>query len=521
MSRFRYQFTLIFVALLFLGLAAKLFYFQVLKKSELEVDRSRFKKQIPISRGEIVDRNNKILAVDLNKYTLEFNPGQSSENKDDLFNKLKPIINLKNKDLLYANRSITLAHNLSKKQADAIRAIHSKYLYLRKVRSRVYPQQHLASHILGYVDLYGKARQGIEFEYEDFLQGHSSSSLSLSVDSRLQNYAQKVLEQRLEETKAKKGTVIVMKVNTGELLAWAVKPDFNPNKYFKYDSSYRNNWSLVDVYQPGSVFKVLNVAAALDSMTIDRFYTYKDEGYIKVDNWKIKNHDYNPKETKAETLNLQGLFARSSNPFSAHLALKMGPEIFYNYIRAFGFGSRTGIELSGETKGIVRHFSKWRKSDTATTGIGQGIISVTPLQVLTAINAIANHGYKVKPTLFKVTDYSGIAKEAVVLEEHADLIRKLLANAISYNVREKHSISGNVPGLKIAGKTGTAQKLKKGGGYSNKNTIASFVGFFPAESPRYTVLVVIDDPKTDGRWGGTVAGPVFNKVAAYIKSLYL
>ena len=149
------------------------------------------------------------------------------------------------------------------------------------------------------------------------------------------------------------------------------------------------------------------------------------------------------------------------------------------------------------------------------------MISVTPLQLLTAVNAVANNGYKVKPTLFKVNDYSSIEKESVILEENALLIRKLLTNATAYNIRERHSISANVPGLSIAGKTGTAQKLKAGGGYSRKNTIASYVGFFPAENPLYTVLVVIDDPETDGRWGDTVAGPVFNKVAAYMKSLYL
>lgn len=521
MSRFRYQFTLVFIALMFLGLVAKLFYFQVIKKSELQVDRSRFEKKIPISRGEIVDRNSKILAVDMNKYTLEFNPVKSSEDKDLLFKNLQRIIGLKNKNLVYANRSITLAHNLTKIQADKIRKLHSKYLYLRKIKSRIYPQGALASHVLGYVDLYGKARQGIEFEYEDFLQEHASSSLKLSLDSRLQNYAQKVLAQRMEESKASKGAVVVMKVSTGELLTWAVKPDFDPNKYFDYDSSFRNNWSLVDVYQPGSVFKIMTVSSALDSMTIDRFYTYEDVGYIKVDNWRIKNHDYHPKKTKAEKLNLQGLFARSSNPFSAHLALKMGPEVFYKYIRAFGFGSKTGVEISGETNGIVRAPGKWRDSDTATTGIGQGMISVTPLQLLTAVNTVANNGYKVKPTLFKVSDYSSIEKEAIILEENAALIRKLLTNAIKYNVEERHAISGNVPGLSIAGKTGTAQKIKAGGGYSHKNTIASFIGFFPAENPLYTVLVVIDDPKTDGRWGDTIAGPVFNKVAAYMKSLYL
>ncbi len=520
MSRFRYQLTLIVFAIAFLALAGRLFQFQVLEKSKLEVDRSLFKEKILISRGEIVDRNDKILAVDLNKYTLEFNPLESNEDIDLLYNSLNQIIGLKNIDILHANRSITLAHNLSKEQADKIRKLKSKQLYLRKVRSRIYPQDNLASHIIGYVDLYGKARQGVEYEYEKTLQDNPSLKLKLSIDSRLQNYAEKVLEQRLTETKAKKGTVIVMKVTTGELLAWAVKPDFNPNKYFDYDNQEMNDWSLVDVYQPGSVFKIITVSSALDSLTIDKFYKYEDKGFIKVDNWKIKNHDYS-KKTKPELLNLQGLFERSSNPFSAHLALKMGPEIFYNYIKSFGFGTKTGIELKSESEGIVHYFKKWRKSDTATTGIGQGAISVTPLQVLTAVNIIANNGYKVRPRIFKVENFSSIKKEPVILEENANLIRKLLANAIDHNIHKRYAISGKVPGLRVAGKTGTAQKIKQGGGYSKSNTIASFVGFFPASSPRYTMLVVIDDPETDGRWGDTIAGPVFNKVASYIKSLYL
>lgn len=521
MSRFRYQFTLVFIALLFLGLVGKLFYFQILKKKDFEVDRSQFKKKIVIARGEIVDRNNKILATDMNKYTLEFNPVKTKENKDALFNKLQSIINLNNKDVLFANRSVTLAHNLNKEQADKIRKLNSKYLYLRKVRSRIYPQGDLASHMLGYVDLYGQARQGIEFGYEKFLQEHPESSLALSIDSGLQNYAEKILEERIEKTRAKKGTIVVMKVSTGELIAWAVKPDFDPNKYYDSIPANRNNWSLVDVYQPGSVFKIVTVSSALDSQTIDRDYTYEDVGYIKVDNWKVKNHDYNPSKPKHETLGLQGLFERSSNPFSAHLALKMGPEIFYNYIRAYGFGSKTGIELSGETTGVVNNFKKWHKADTATTGIGQGMISVTPLQLLTAVNTVANKGYKVKPTLFKVTDETKLEKVPVITEENATYIAGLLANAVHHNVTKRHSISGNIPDLRVAGKTGTAQKIKLGGGYSMQNTIASFVGFFPAENPQYTMLVVIDDPETDGRWGDTVAGPAYNKVAAYIKSLYL
>ena len=519
MSRFRYQTALVFIAFFFLVIIGKLFQFQVLEKKELQADRNSFKEKILISRGEIVDRDNKILAVDLNKYTLEYNPVKASVDNQELFEKLSRIIAINNPELLNTQRSVTLAHNLTKKQADAIKKLGSPNLYIRKIRSRVYPQGTLASHLVGYVDLYGKARQGVESNFEEILQESPDSKVVLSIDSRLQNYAEKILEQRITDSKAARGTVMVMKVGTGELLAWAVKPDFDPNAYYSAGSQTMTNWSLVDVYQPGSVFKTITVASALDSLTIDRDYTFTDEGFIKVDNWKIKNHDYNPKETEKELLDLKGLFANSSNPFSAHLALKMGPEIFYNYIRSFGFGTKTGLELAGESSGIVHHFKKWRKSDTATTGLGQGAISVTPIQVLAAVNAIANNGFKVKPTILKVD--SAVHKERVVLEDNARYITKLLAASIKENIVEKHAIAGNVKDLEIAGKTGTAQKLKKGGGYSSSKTVASFVGYFPVDAPRYIVFVVLDDPQTDGRWGDTIAGPVFNQVAAYIRSLYL
>jgi len=174
---------------------------------------------------------------------------------------------------------------------------------------------------------------------------------------------------------------------------------------------------------------------------------------------------------------------------------------------------------------LLRNFRQWKKSDTATTGFGQGAISVTPLQMVAAVNVIANGGYWVKPTLKKVNPQIVNEKKSslkpVIKPETAKLVARLLAGSVEQNILERHSISGNIPGLRVAGKTGTAEKIKEGGDYSKSQTVASFLGFFPAENPQFIVLAVIDDPKAAGGWGDTVAGPVFNEVASYVKALYL
>ena len=524
MSRFRYRLIQIILVFAFFVIVGRLAQFQILDAKKYRHVNNPNAEKVNQARGEIVDRNSKILALDINKYTLEYNPLDIKEDREDLAYKLSQIINLKNKNLLYSKASQTLAQNLNKDQAQQIRALHSRLLYLREIKSRMYPQGRLACHLIGYVDLYGKARQGSEAVYNQDLLNDPENQLQLSIDSRLQAFAEKALKQRITETKAHRGAVLVMKVDTGEMFAWATVPDFDPNRYFEFSSNDTKNWSLVDVYQPGSIFKIITVSTALDSSTITPDYTFTDKGYLEVDKWKIKNHDYNASSTKSEQLNLQQLFERSSNPFAAHLALEIGRETFYKYIRKFGFGEKTGVEIEGETNGILHKYSKWRNSDTATTGIGQGAISVTPIQLLAGVNAVANNGIWVKPTIMKfkqnTSTINNINTRAVVNLEVAAHVTRLLANAVENNNKVRHSVAGKIEGLRVAGKTGTAQKAKAGGGYASYETVASFIGYFPAENPRYIMLVVIDDPKTDGRWGDTVAGPVFNQVAEYMKSLY-
>lgn len=542
MSFFRYRLFQFLILLAFAGIVARLFYFQILnhEKHKLAVQKFHRQQNLDVLRGDIVDRYGKILALDMNKYALEYNPVSSTENRRLLSNQITRIINDKHFSeekilkILNGQSSRIIARELNKEQAEKIRALKSKLITLRRTMQRYYPQKRLASHLLGYVDLYGKARQGLESKFEKFLTKNPETSLELSLDSRLQALVEHELEQHIKNTEAARGTVIVMKVNTGEILSWATFPNFNPNNYYDFPYEHCKNWALTDVYQPGSIFKTITVSTALDSGTIDENYKFLDKGYLEIDKrWKIKNHDYNPNDPnfKAEELDLTMLFARSSNPFAAHVALQIGASTFFNYIKLFGFGNKTNIELNGETKGLLKKYSQWRDSDTAATGIGHGAISVTPLQVLSAVNVIANDGTWVKPTLLKKQDLDSLdddkklpknkhEKMQVIKSSTAKTVRKFMADAIEYNLEHRHAQAGRVAGLRVAGKTGTAEKIKDGS-YSHKETVASFLGFFPAERPRYIALVVIDDPKTDGRWGDSVAGPLFNRVAKICKNLYL
>ncbi len=511
-------------------IVARLAYLQLYKGSQFHnrVKQLHALHNSNINRGDIVDRSGKTMAMDIDRFTLEYNPVASDrENREKLATKLSQIFKfpVSAQKLLYKNSSQTLVRNLSLNQAEEIRKLGSPSLYIRKITTRFYPQDSLMSHVLGYVDNYGRARQGLEYQYREFLRKNPEKKLTLSLDSKLQAFVEAKLTAQINKTRAIKGTAMVMKVKTGEILAWAVKPDYNPNFYYKYGYKELKNWTLVDVYQPGSVFKILTASAAIDAGVIDKDFVYQDKGYIKVGGYTISNHDWVRGKTKVKPLTIQGLFERSSNPFATFLGLKLGKQKLYDYIRMFGFGQKTNIELPGETDAIVRKPETWRDSDIASTSIGQGAIAVTPLQLIAGINAIANDGTWIKPTILRTDTESNkpllfSTKVDVIEPELAKYIQEKLANSIQENIKKRYAKAGKVAGLRVAGKTGTSQKLIDGR-YSRSNTIASFLGFYPNPNPEYITLVVIDDPKTDGRWGETIAGPVFNQIAEYMKTHYL
>lgn len=529
MGRFRYRLIQVIVLVSFFIIVARLFNLQIIQGSKFykRVKQLRTNVKSLTNRGEITDKFGKTLAMDIERYTLEYNPCEASkkENKSVLARELAAIFDFpeSSKKLLYKKSSQTLAFNLTREQVQKIKKLHSPSLYMRKVITRFYPEDSFASHILGYVDLYGSARQGVELYHKEYLEQNAEAKLELTLDSRLQGFTEEKLDKHLKKTKAKQGTAIVMEVKSAKILAWASSPAYNPNFYKDYSINRLKNWSIVDVYQPGSIFKIITVASALDSKIINSDYSFIDEGFIMVDKWRIQNHDYIKGKTEESELDLTGLFETSSNPFAAHLGLKMGKEVFHNYLKLFGFSQKTGIELPGESTGLLKHYSLWKDSDLASTAIGQGAIAVTPIQILAAINSIANDGTWIQPTLIGNHSKVGLiqSKVKIIDPKIAKEIQTRLADSVATNIKEKWAKAGNVSGIRVAGKTGTAQKIRKDGRYSHYNTIASFVGFYPAEDPKYISLVVIDDPKTDGRWGDTIAGPLFNEITNYVKNLYL
>ena len=255
-------------------------------------------------------------------------------------------------------------------------------------------------------------------------------------------------------------------------------------------------------------------------MTIEKTSTFYDPGFLKVGKRIIKNHA----KTKPQYINLLELFKQSSNVAAAQVALSMKPENFYNSIKHFMIGVKTNIDLPGESQGLLLNSKKWRTIDTATTAFGQGAVSVTPLQLACAVSSIANHGIWIQPHVLKgIWDPNymlisetpkNILSEQVISIEVADYVSGLLKQSVKENVKAMAYIAGIVPGHEIAGKTGTAQKIRPDGkGYWGGHTVASFIGYFPPNDPEILILVVIDDPKTGGGWGNTVCGPVFNNVA--------
>jgi cell division protein FtsI/penicillin-binding protein 2 len=338
--------------------------------------------------------------------------------------------------------------------------------------------------------------------------------IELTIDNYLQHLAEKELAAMCRHSHALRGSAILTDPMSGEILAWANYPGYDPNEYSKYPYEVTKNWSMVDVYQPGSTFKILTVACGLDTGAIRPTSMFYDGGSLKVGNRILHNHE----PGGHGTIDLLHLLIHSSNVASAQIGLAMKPEQFHARLRDFGIGQRTGIDLHGESAGLLLPPKYWRPIDQATTGFGQGAVAVTPLQLVAAVGAIANGGTWLQPHVIRriydprtgVTErWTEPQKRQAVSRETAQMVAALMAE----NIARGTQLAGKVPGHRVAGKTGTAQKPNPGGrGYIPGQTIASFIGFLPADNPQLLCLVVVDSPQTDGRWGNTIAGPVFNAI---------
>jgi len=438
-----------------------------------------------------------------------------------------------NENLLY----ISLAHQVDIHKADDIMALKIPGVGSKEEEKRVYPMGMFAASALGIVKQDGHGVEGVEYYYDKELYGkpgfqseerdtrarsildalnhgdpsRPGNSLTLTLDSTIQYYVEQQLEETYKATNPNSVTILAMDPMTGRILGMGSRPSFDPTNYDDVKTEVRRNLAISMSYEPGSTFKIITGAAALEEGIIHPDETFPDPGYLRIPPRLITNWDSDQKPHGNPTFT-EGM-QLSSNVVLAQVGMRLDKMRFDTYLKAFGFGSKTGIDISGEESGLLLPQDKIRDIDIATMSFGQAN-SVTPVQLLTAISAVANGGTLYRPYIVdKITSYDGQLVQQQKPTPVREVISKSTATQMT-NILEKVVTDGTgrtalIPGIRVAGKTGTAQKVDpKTGGYSSTDYIASFVAFAPAEDPKIAVLVIIDTPKTEqGHQGGTLAGP--------------
>jgi cell division protein FtsI (penicillin-binding protein 3) len=410
---------------------------------------------------------------------------------------------------------------------------------------RVHPSNELASGVLGFTDRDGAGRMGVELAYDDVLAGKPGKMVAqfdafgrviptgndrrrdpvagkdvvLTLDRDLQWYAQQLIAQQVAATHAKNGSVVVMDVKTGELLALATAPTFDPDRLTSADSDRLTNPAISDVYEPGSVNKVITAAAALQAGIVTPMTVIDVPSTYKVGNHTL--HD--AEKHGLEHLTFAGVLAKSSNIGTVKVGQRVGADRLYAMMRSFGFGEKTGIELPGDSRGLIPEPKDWSNTSIGTIPIGQGI-SVSALQVASVYATIANGGVRVAPTIVKaikdnaghVSPASAPAQRRVVTPLVAAQIRTMLESVVS---EQGTAPKAAIAGYRVAGKTGTAQRVATSGpreGHYDGTYTSSFVGMAPADAPRFVTAVVLQGTGSHGYFGGLVAAPVFSKVMGFV-----
>lgn len=532
------------ILLVFAFVIGYLFLLQIvdIRHYKAKAKNQRYSKNF-IMRGQIVDRNGVRLAVDQTSFNLYAHREYFDHTPEELADILFPYIGVDKKTIVNTiNRGSTvilLKKDVDRQTAEKIKKLGLREISLDKKNERVYPQDELAAHIIGYYNPDADTASGVELTakkkledveknvqvqrtprgdiiYELGVDSVSAATpkvgktVTLTIDSAIQHVCERELINMINQKKASRGAAIVMTPKNGEILGYAVYPRYNPNNYKKTPALKLKNWSLTDVFPPGSTFKILTVAAGLESGKIKPNTKVLDTGKMQIGNWHIQNYDYN-KNPNPGMIGLVYLLEHSSNVGSANIALMMSPIEFYSILSAFGIGKKTGIDLAGESSGIFSKPHKWDKSRHATMGYGYGA-SVTAMQMVSAIGAIANGGVRVTPHVIKYSpeeEAEKVKKVQVISPDTAKIVTQLLAKSVA----NSKSVM-NLEKYSVAGKTGTSRKPKENKkGYSDE-LYASVVGFLPASDPQILIYVVVDSASTGGPvWGNTVAAPVFKEIA--------
>ena len=544
----RMRLVLVIIIFLFVVIAAKVFYIQVISYKKLnKYAKDLWSRNLPLeaNRGNIYDTNGNVLANSITTTSLVLIPNQI-KNKENTAKQLSQILNTDYKDMLAhvsKRTSIERVHpegrRLSNDVADKINSLKLPGVYLVKEAKRNYPYDTLLSHTLGFVGIDNQGLGGIELIYDKYLTGEygaikyfsdakgsklklsqvyeqpqSGMNITLTINLKIQQALERELDNALKMYNPDGAWGIVMNPNNGEILALASRPTFSPNNYKDYSIEEINrNLPIWMTYEPGSTFKIISLSGALNEKLIDLDKDhYYDTGSVKVSGatihcWKHGGHGA---QTYLEVVE------NSCNTGFVSIGFKLGKDKLFKYIKDFGFGSKTGIELNGEENGIIFNPSKIGDLETATTAFGQGV-SVTALQQITAVSAAVNGGTLYKPYIVKSINEP--QTNQVVLKNEPKVIRKVISNEASDKVKyalESVVAKGTghnayIADYRVGGKTGTAQKVSNGV-YMQGNYITSFIGIMPSNNPEVVIYIAVDNAKGITQYGGTVAAPLAREV---------
>ena len=532
------------IIVLFLTIIFKVFYIQVISYKKLnKLADSLWNRNLPIeaNRGKIYDSTGVVLADNKTTVSLVLVPNQIKDKKKTT-KQLASILNVSYEDMYkHVNKktSIERVHpegrRLDFKIADKISALKLDGVYLVKESKRYYPNDVMLAHSLGFVGIDNQGLSGLELTYDKYLTGSYGSikytsdakgnklelnetyekpqdgmNMTLTINYKLQQSLERELDNAVSKYNPDGALGIAMNPKTGEILAIASRPTFSPSKYQNYRiEDINRNLPVWMTYEPGSTFKIITLSTALEEKLIDlendHFY---DSGSIQVENARIKCWKHGGHGDQ----NYRQVVENSCNPGFVTMGQKIGKEKLFNYIRNFGFGKKTGVDLNGEASGILFNIDRVGPVELATTSFGQGV-SVTPIQQITAVSAAINGGNLYKPYIVKSINEP--ETNSTILENKPTLVRKVISDETSKQVRytlESVVTNGTgrnafIDGYRVGGKTGTAQKVDNGH-YMIGNYIVSFIGFMPANDPEVIVYVAIDNAKGITQYGGTVAAPI-------------
>lgn len=537
-----------FFVFCFVAILVKLFYIQILAGDSFATDYTSTKKILP-ERGKIFDRNRQPLAVNQTTYLMYGEP-KMIKDKEETVEELEKITKLGEATLSaridMSKVWVSIRGGITEETKNQISKLKLPGIGFDEERIRFYPESSLSAHLLGFVGKNNKGENtgyfGVEGYYDkdlagfpgvmkserdligrpifigtqDFVPPNDGRDFILTIDKSVQHIVKSKLVATNELIKAKEACVIVTDPYTMEILAYSCLPDFDPDNYGKFTESFFKSWAISNLYEPGSTFKPLVMAAAIEEKAVKPTETFDEDGSVTVSGYRIQNWN----DKYEGEISMTRILEKSSNIGMVYTGKKLGEKKMYSYLEKYGFGSLTGIDMQGEVTGTLRPPNQWYPIDYATTAFGQGVV-VTPLQLLRGFAAVVNGGKLMRPHVVKAIVEDGVTKQVspkmerrVLSESTSEIMRKMLSSVID-NAEARWD---KPEGYTFGGKTGTAQ-IAAGGDYDATKTIASFIGFAPADKPKFLMMVVMREPGSSS-WGSETAAPLFFDIATDLLVYY-